>query len=96
MFSGYVSDCNKEMLCWLFLCHMNYKRQSRGNHFNKDKHMGEKTNAFVSMFAERCIYSVDGDFTQLERIKKKDARSIQVSRLELKYGGSTIRSRVKR
>lgn len=62
----------------------------------KDKEVIDAYNAFVSIFADRTIFSADGDFTQWERIKMKDARFIQVSQTELKFGDSTIRSKEKR
>jgi len=62
----------------------------------KDKEIIDAYNAFVSIFAERSIYSNDGDFSQLERIKTEDARLIQVSQTTMKVGDDLIHSRVKR
>lgn len=55
----------------------------------------ESYNAFVCIYAERSVYSADGDFSQLERIKAEDPRLIQTSKITLKWGDDRIRSRVK-
>lgn len=61
-----------------------------------DKEIVDSYNAFVGMLAERSIYSTDGDFDQLERLKTEDPRLMQVSQTALKLGNDTITSRVKR
>jgi len=61
-----------------------------------DNEIIDAYNAFISIFAERSIYSTDGDFSQMERIKSEDSRLMQVSQTTLKFGDSIIRSRVKR
>lgn len=62
----------------------------------RDKEIVDSYNAFVGMLAERSIYSTDGDFNQLERLRTEDSRLMQVSQTTLKWGDETITSRVKR
>ena len=62
----------------------------------RDKRIVDSYNAFVGMLAERSIYSSDGDFDQLERLRTEDPRLMKVSQTALKWGNDTITSRVKR
>lgn len=59
-----------------------------------DQEIIDAYNAFVCMLAERSIFSADGDFSLLERIKAEDSRLIQVPKTTLKWGNTTIQSRV--
>lgn len=51
-------------------------------------------NAFVCILAERNIFSADGDFSLIERIKAEDSSLIQVPKTTLKWGNTIIQSRV--
>lgn len=62
----------------------------------KNNEIIDAYNAFISIFAERCIYSKDGDFSRLERIKTEDARLIQTSQTVLEVGDGFIHSKVNR
>lgn len=59
-----------------------------------DQEIIDAYNSFVCKFAERSIFSTDGDFSLIERMKKEDPSFIQIPKTTLKWGNSTIKSRV--
>ena len=61
----------------------------------KDKGIIDSYNAFVCMYAERCVFSVNGDRSQLEQIKRLDPNLLKASQPSLVLGDNTIRSRVR-
>lgn len=62
----------------------------------EDKEIIYAYNAFISMFAERNIFSKDGEFSQLEQLKTEDFKLTQFPQTTLTYRNSTIKSRVRR
>lgn len=61
----------------------------------KDKEIIEGYNAFVCMHAERSIFSVDNDFSQIEKLRAKDMSLVQVPKSTLNWGDIIIKSRVR-
>ena len=60
----------------------------------KDQNIIEAYNAYIFMQADRSVFSVDNDYSLIERLKTKDSRLIQVAKPTLYWGDVTIQSRV--